>query len=338
MRHERSAGSIDSCLEPHDRRAGVALGELGQHADVGAVPAVDRLVGVADDAQVGAVAEPGLEQAELQRVDVLELVDEEVAEAPALGRRRSRGRRSMRLRRTAEQVVEVDQRAARASRPRSARRASAIVAPASGGVRPARASPRPRSRRVRPSGPWPTRSRRRRRRAAPARRRRSRHERAEQPHLALEQRRRRARRGRPSAGAAARRRRRGTCPPRRWPRTPRPRSRLASSPAALRVKVSASTWRGRRDPSRPGSAMRRVSTRVLPEPAPARMQSGRAVARDRGALRVVEVGEQVHRGHLRGGVGHCPVTAHRYPQGLWKTPLGQALIGGSLGKTRFDPE
>ncbi len=64
----------------------------------------------------------------------------------------------------------------------------------------------------------------------------------------------------------------------------------------------------------------------------------RARARDRGALRFVEVGQQVHRGHLREGVGHCPVTAHRYPQGLWRTPVGQALIGGSLGKTRFDPE
>ncbi len=31
----------------------------------------------------------------------------------------------------------------------------------------------------------------------------------------------------------------------------------------------------------------------------------RARARDRGALRFVEVGQQVHRGHLREGVGHC---------------------------------
>ena len=42
-------------------------------------------MGVADDAQVETVASPGLEQLHLQRVDVLELVDEQVPEAPPLG-------------------------------------------------------------------------------------------------------------------------------------------------------------------------------------------------------------------------------------------------------------
>ena len=40
---------------------------------------VDRLLGIADDAQAVSPAHPGLEQPVLQRVDVLELVDHEVA-------------------------------------------------------------------------------------------------------------------------------------------------------------------------------------------------------------------------------------------------------------------
>ena len=47
-------------------------------------------------------------------------------------------------------------------------------------------------------------------------------------------------------------------------------------PAALRVNVSASTCRGSAVPWSTRQAMRRVSTRVFPEPAPARMQSGLA--------------------------------------------------------------
>ena len=49
----------------------------------GAGEGVDRLVGVADHAQVVAVAEPGVEQALLQRRDVLVLVDDEVPVAAA---------------------------------------------------------------------------------------------------------------------------------------------------------------------------------------------------------------------------------------------------------------
>ncbi len=70
--------------ETHDLGAFVAVGEPGEDLGVGAVPRVDRLVGVADDAQIGPVAEPGVEQALLQGVDVLELVDEQMPEAPAL--------------------------------------------------------------------------------------------------------------------------------------------------------------------------------------------------------------------------------------------------------------
>jgi hypothetical protein len=53
--------------------------EPGQVARAGAGEGVDRLVGVADHAEVVAAAEPGVEQQLLQRVDVLVLVDHEVA-------------------------------------------------------------------------------------------------------------------------------------------------------------------------------------------------------------------------------------------------------------------
>ena len=85
--------------------------DVEEEAGVGAVPPVDRLLRVADRGHVVAVAAPRLEQAELERVHVLELVDEEVAEPPAL-----RGRERLVLLEgpgdEGEQVVEVDQAAA----------------------------------------------------------------------------------------------------------------------------------------------------------------------------------------------------------------------------------
>src|SRR5262249_35483072 len=60
------------------------------------------------------------------------------------------------------------------------------------------------------------------------------------------------------------------------PGTPSARSRLVSSPAVLRVNVSASTWSAPADPLSMRWAMRLVSTLVLPDPAPARMHSGAA--------------------------------------------------------------
>ena len=65
--------------------------------------------------------------------------------------------------------------------------------------------------------------------------------------------------------------------------------RSRSSPAALRVKVTARTCAGSTRRSRDCHAMRRVSTRVLPDPAPARIANGaprlvtasRCVGRDR---------------------------------------------------------
>ena len=91
----------------HLRRRPVAV-DVEQEAGVGAVPAVDGLLRVADREHVVAGAPPRLEQPELQRVHVLELVDEEVAEAPALGGGEPvvllEGSGAQR-----EQVVEVDQ-------------------------------------------------------------------------------------------------------------------------------------------------------------------------------------------------------------------------------------
>ena len=49
--------------------------------------------------------------------------------------------------------------------------------------------------------------------------------------------------------------------------TPSASSRSTSSPAARRVKVTASTWRASASCSRTRNAIRRVSTRVLPDPA-----------------------------------------------------------------------
>ena len=140
-------------VEVHDRGRREAVPEAGEVAGVGAVPGVDRLVGVADHAQVGAVAPPRLEQAELEGVDVLELVDEQVPEAPALGG----AERAVVLQGVGaqdQQVVEVDQAGAWPSRARSARRGRPwpTPAPAGGGRRRWR---RPRSRRATPSGLGP---------------------------------------------------------------------------------------------------------------------------------------------------------------------------------------
>ena len=73
-------------VEPDDLSPREPPGEAGEVGRIGAVPRVDGLVGVPDHAEVGSTVAPRLQQPELQGVDVLELVDEQVAEAPALGR------------------------------------------------------------------------------------------------------------------------------------------------------------------------------------------------------------------------------------------------------------
>ena len=61
-----------------DGRVRVAGAEVEQVVGGGAGEGVDRLAGVADDAQAVAVAEPEVQQALLERADVLVLVDHEV--------------------------------------------------------------------------------------------------------------------------------------------------------------------------------------------------------------------------------------------------------------------
>ena len=66
--------------------------------------------------------------------------------------------------------------------------------------------------------------------------------------------------------------------PARTPSTPERCSLVRSSPAALRVKVATSTWRGSSDSSCTRRTTRWVSTRVLPAPAPARTTMRRSCA------------------------------------------------------------
>ena len=61
------------------------VGEPVEERGVGPVPAVDGLSGVADHEEIGPSSEPGREQAPLGRIHVLELVDEQVPDAPPGG-------------------------------------------------------------------------------------------------------------------------------------------------------------------------------------------------------------------------------------------------------------
>lgn len=68
-------------LELDDRRLRVVLLEVHDVADIGAAPAVDGLVGIADDAEVVVARRENLRELVLRAVRVLILVDEDVAEA-----------------------------------------------------------------------------------------------------------------------------------------------------------------------------------------------------------------------------------------------------------------
>ena len=90
MSADQPVGQIDDLrrravvtLQPDHDRAREAAREAEQVRRRRAGEAVDRLVGIADDAEVVAVTEPGIEQALLQRRDVLVLVDHEVPIARA---------------------------------------------------------------------------------------------------------------------------------------------------------------------------------------------------------------------------------------------------------------
>ena len=75
----RTWGSSGSSSRGDDPRRRVAAREPGQPFGRGAGERVDRLVGVADDRQVVAPAEPGVEQRLLEGVGVLVFVDAEPA-------------------------------------------------------------------------------------------------------------------------------------------------------------------------------------------------------------------------------------------------------------------
>ncbi len=108
QRHHLRGGPVVA-FQPHHRGVGKAPREVEQIARRGAGERVDGLVGVADDGQVVAVAEPGVEHPLLQRGDVLILVDDEAAVAVA----ELLGHRSVVLDRgggVQQQIVEVQQR------------------------------------------------------------------------------------------------------------------------------------------------------------------------------------------------------------------------------------
>ena len=101
-------GGAVVAVEAQDRRAREMAGEVAQVARVSAPEPVDRLVRVTHREQVGAVAEPAVQQPQLRGADILELVDEEVPEPPPLPGREL-GVLLERVTAPPEQIVEVGQ-------------------------------------------------------------------------------------------------------------------------------------------------------------------------------------------------------------------------------------
>ena len=94
-------------LELHHVERGKVLGQRRQIVDRRAAPAVDRLVIVADDGERGAFADQKPDEPVLRRIDVLVLVDEQIAAAlPPL--RRHGGVRSEEPDPQSNQIDEVD--------------------------------------------------------------------------------------------------------------------------------------------------------------------------------------------------------------------------------------
>ena len=84
-RVEDGLGGAEVLLQHDGRHVGERPLELQDVADVRAAPAVDRLVGVADDADVAVGLAQQLDDLVLGVVGVLELVDQDVAEALLVG-------------------------------------------------------------------------------------------------------------------------------------------------------------------------------------------------------------------------------------------------------------
>ena len=89
-RHHRAGGGEDGAggavvlLQADDHRVGIVALEVEDVADLGAAPAVDRLVVVADHAQVAVARGEQVGEPVLHRVGVLVLVDQHVQEAVAV--------------------------------------------------------------------------------------------------------------------------------------------------------------------------------------------------------------------------------------------------------------
>ena len=90
---EDVAGRAVILFEADDRRAGKVLLETQDVGDLGAAPGIDRLVVVADAAEIPARLGEQLQPFVLALVGVLIFVDEDIAEAVAVARRARRGRR-----------------------------------------------------------------------------------------------------------------------------------------------------------------------------------------------------------------------------------------------------
>ena len=105
-RHDRAAGAIVA-REAHDLAGGIVMPEAVEAGGVGAAEAVDRLIGIADDAEIAVGRREQGQQAILLLVDVLEFVDRDPAEAIAVerGQRRIRRQGADRQR---DEIVEVD--------------------------------------------------------------------------------------------------------------------------------------------------------------------------------------------------------------------------------------
>ena len=90
-------------------------------------------------------------------------------------------------------------------------------------------------------------------------------------------------------------------------------SRVSISLAALLVKVTAITPPGESWPVWISQAIRVVRTRVLPEPAPARMSAGSAGKRDGGELLGIEALEQARGTVDDRGMIHLSILGARPP-------------------------
>ena len=252
-------------VEPDDLGPAQDFGQAVQQGGIGAVEAVDRLVGVAHHEEVGIVGEQRGEQAELGRVDVLHLVDEEVTAPPPYGV----GEFAVAGQGVGtgdDEVVEVQQAPLRplllvagvdlrhlvvvdAAAPAMPTCLALVL------VRRNQPGLRPTDLTVEGSGApgspvvMSARSRRRSGMSWGA--------------------------GRPRSSRCSRRRPRAVRwkVPARTPDTPRDQRRVRSSSAALRLKVVTRVRSASMEPSRTRRATRRVRTRVLPAPAPATTQS-----------------------------------------------------------------